>query len=172
MTTTPPAKVGLVVSLVAKPDKVSDLENFLLKGYELAKKEPETLQWFAVKYPTIENQYAIIDTFAAHKGRVAHLEGPIAAALMEHAPTLLGSQPDIMQAEVLASHIKTSNPTDLKVGLRVFVTAKEGMEEEVKDFLLVSLRFDNYVRNCAHTVPGRALFHWPKGNLSRHSGWP
>ena len=105
--------------------------------------EPETLQWFAVKYGTPEPVYAIIDSFAAESGRQAHVAGKVAAALFANADRLLASTPDIPAAgfEILASKIQPTGATDtqkgLTVGLRVLLKAKESQVDAVREFLKV-----------------------------------
>jgi quinol monooxygenase YgiN len=46
--------------------------------------------------------FGIFDTFHDEEGRSAHLNGAIAAALMEAAPTMLAVAPDIRTTDVLA----------------------------------------------------------------------
>jgi quinol monooxygenase YgiN len=48
-----------------------------------------------------ERQYAIFDSFYDEAGRQAHLNGPIAKALMANAPELLAAAPSIEPLEVL-----------------------------------------------------------------------
>jgi hypothetical protein len=57
--------------------------------------------------------------------------------LVANIETLLSTPPDIAEIDILASDIKVSDGAHLKVGLRVLITAKEGKEEDVKNFLLV-----------------------------------
>ncbi|KAI0641691.1 hypothetical protein C8Q79DRAFT_1003562 [Trametes meyenii] len=136
-------KIGLLVPLHAKPDQVGAVADFLNAGYSLmtGNQEPETLQWFAVKY---ENQpaYAIFDTFAVESGRAAHTSGKVADALRANAGTLLAQPPDIAggHLDILASKVKPTGPeSDVKkglaVGLRVLVKAKESKISAVREFL-------------------------------------
>ncbi len=96
-------KVALFVRLEAKPGKEAELERFLLKGLELAEKEPATPVWFAVRFNP--STFAIFDAFADEEGRKAHLEGEIARALMARASELLAQPPAIERADVLASKL-------------------------------------------------------------------
>jgi len=43
-----------------------------------------------------------LDTFADETGRTAHIQGPIAKALMGKADELLASPPDIRKIDILA----------------------------------------------------------------------
>ena len=92
-------KVGLFVRLQAKPGKEEELAAFLMQGIELAKQETTTPVWFAFRLGG--GSFAIFDAFADETGRQAHLNGPIAKALMEHAPALLAEPPAIDQLDVM-----------------------------------------------------------------------
>ena len=96
-------KVALFVRLEAKPGKEAEVEKFLNSGLPLVEDEPDTVAWFALKMgPTT---YAIFDAFPAEKGRQAHLEGKVAAALMKNADTLLAEPPSIEKVDVLAAKL-------------------------------------------------------------------
>ncbi|BAC68152.1 antibiotic biosynthesis monooxygenase [Streptomyces avermitilis] len=93
-------KVGLYVSLQAKPGKEEDVADFLRKGLDLVQEEPGTVAWFAVRLNA--TAFAIFDAFPDVSGRQAHLAGRLAAALMERAPDLLAQPPSIEQLDILA----------------------------------------------------------------------
>jgi quinol monooxygenase YgiN len=60
-----------------------------------------TTIWFALKLgPTT---FGIFDAFGDETGRNAHLNGPIAAALMANAAELLSDPPSIQKVDVLAA---------------------------------------------------------------------
>ena len=92
--------LGLYVRLEAKPDKASALEEFLRGALPLAKAETGTPVWYAVKFGP--RSFAIFDAFASDQDRDAHLNGPIAAALMARADELLASPPAIERWDALA----------------------------------------------------------------------
>jgi quinol monooxygenase YgiN len=94
-------KVGLLVRLVAKPGKEQTVADFLAGALPLAQAEAGTVTWFAIKLS--ESEFGIFDAFATDAGRKAHLNGPIAAALMANAAELLSVPPVIEQVDVLAS---------------------------------------------------------------------
>ena len=96
-------KVGLLVTLVAKAGKEEELGQFLESALPLAQAEPETAAWFAIKID--ETTFGIFDAFPSATGRDAHLNGPIAAALMAKADELLASPPDIRTVDVLAAKL-------------------------------------------------------------------
>ena len=95
--------VGLLATLVAKPGKEEELASFLSSALPLAEAEPDTTAWFAIKID--DSTYGIFDVFPSADGRQAHLDGPIAAALMAKADELLASPPDIKAVDVLAAKL-------------------------------------------------------------------
>jgi quinol monooxygenase YgiN len=69
----------------------------------MANRESTTLLWFALRLgPTT---FAIFDSFNDEAGRDAHLNGPIAKALMANAPHLLATAPVIERLEVLGAKL-------------------------------------------------------------------
>jgi len=91
--------VGLFVKLEAKAGKEAALEAFLKQGLRLAIAETTTPLWCALRLGP--STFAIFDAFANDEDRRAHLRGPIARALMEHAPELLEQPPAIEEVDVL-----------------------------------------------------------------------
>ena len=96
-------KVGLLVRLVAKAGKAQTVADFLASALPLAQAEAGTVAWFAIKLS--DNEFGIFDAFPDDTGRKAHLNGPIAAALMKNAEELLAVPPVIEQVEVLAAKL-------------------------------------------------------------------
>jgi quinol monooxygenase YgiN len=95
--------VGIFVRLEAKPGKEEELAAFLMQGLQLANQETTTPVWFGLRLGGAS--FAIFDAFADEKGRQAHLNGPIAKALMERAPDLLAEPPVIQQLEVVGAKL-------------------------------------------------------------------
>jgi len=95
--------VALYVRLEAKPGKEAEVESFLNSGLALVQEEPETTAWFAIRMGP--STFGIFDAFANESGRQAHLEGKVAAALMEKASDLLAQPPDIKKVQVLAAKL-------------------------------------------------------------------
>jgi len=95
--------VGLLATLSAKAGKEDDLAAFLESALPLAQAENETIAWFAIKID--DTTYGIFDVFPGPAGREAHLNGPIAAALMEKADELLSAPPVIKPIDVLAAKL-------------------------------------------------------------------
>jgi quinol monooxygenase YgiN len=95
--------VGLFVRLQAKSGKEEELAAFLMKGLELANRETTTPVWFALRIGG--GSFAIFDAFADESGRQAHLNGPIAEALIAQAPHLLAEPPAIQQLEIMGAKL-------------------------------------------------------------------
>jgi quinol monooxygenase YgiN len=93
--------VGLVVRLEARPGQEDELERFLAGALPLALAEEGTPIWLVVR--TAEQTFWIVDANPDDAGRQAHLEGPIAAALMANAEVLLARPPEIMMSTVVAA---------------------------------------------------------------------
>ena len=95
--------VGLLVTLQARPGKEDELAGFLASALPLAQAQPETTAWFAIKIDA--STFGIADFFPSAAGRQAHLDGPIAAALLQRAEELLAAPPDIKPVDVLAAKL-------------------------------------------------------------------
>jgi quinol monooxygenase YgiN len=94
---------SLFVRLEAKPGKEDEVAAFLRQGLQLAQKETTTPLWFALRLgPTT---FAIFDAFADETGRQRHLNGPVAAALMANASSLLTTSPVIEHLDVLGAKL-------------------------------------------------------------------
>jgi quinol monooxygenase YgiN len=96
-------KVALLARLVAKPGKEEEVAAFLSGALPLAQAEPATVVWFALRLS--KSEFGIFDAFADETGRKAHLNGPIAQALMAKATELLAEPPRIDAVDVLAANL-------------------------------------------------------------------
>ena len=95
---------GLLVTMKAKAGKEEAVENFLKVGQKMVHdKEPKTVSWYAMNLGN--GTYGIFDTADDEEGRTAHLNGEVAAALMENAPLLLDAftMDNIQKVDILAS---------------------------------------------------------------------
>ncbi|MDQ3475931.1 MAG: antibiotic biosynthesis monooxygenase [Actinomycetota bacterium] len=92
---------ALVVKMVAKDDTQDEVAQFLTGALDLANQEAGTVIWMALR--TDDSTFWIVDAFPSDTERQTHLDGPIAAALMENAERLLSSPPEILKADVLAA---------------------------------------------------------------------
>lgn len=95
--------LGLFVRLEAKPGKEKEVSDFLSQALELANQEKTTPLWFALRLGP--STFAVSDFFHDEAGRQAHLNGPIAKALMAQAANLLAAPPSIEKTEILGAKI-------------------------------------------------------------------
>jgi quinol monooxygenase YgiN len=95
--------LGFLATLVAKPGKEDELAAFLRSAQPLAEDEPGTVAWFAIRID--EHTFGIFDVFETEDARQAHINGPIAAALMGRADELLAEPPSIKPIDVLAGKL-------------------------------------------------------------------
>jgi quinol monooxygenase YgiN len=98
----PMSKLALYVPLQAIPGKEKEVADFLRSAVPLVNAEPGTVSWFAIQEGP--SRFAIFDTFDDEAGRNAHLNGKVAAALMEKvkAGDLFAKAPEIHKLEILA----------------------------------------------------------------------
>ena len=95
------AKLALLAWLQAKPGMEQEVADFLAGALPLAQQEPGTITWYSWRVD--DSVFGIFDTFETEEGRDAHLNGPIAAALMANADRLLAKPPVIEKLDVLAA---------------------------------------------------------------------
>jgi quinol monooxygenase YgiN len=94
---------ALLARLEAKPGKEAAVKDLLISAVALANQEARTTVWFALKLGP--STFGVFDAFADEDGRQAHLNGPIAQALMDNAPTLLSKAPQIDPVDVLGAKL-------------------------------------------------------------------
>src|SRR5246127_4796661 len=96
------SKVSLYVPLEAKPGKEKEVADFLKSALPLVNDEPGTRTWYAIQEGP--SSFAIFDTFDDEAGRNAHLNGKVAAALMERAKAgdLFAQPPEISKLQIIA----------------------------------------------------------------------
>ena len=92
-------KYALFARLEAKPGKEAEVQQFLEAGLAMARDEKTTPIWFALRLAP--STFGVFDAFEDEAGRQAHLNGPIAQALMAKAPELFARPPAIEPIEVL-----------------------------------------------------------------------
>jgi quinol monooxygenase YgiN len=93
-------KFSILARLEAKPGKEKEVLEFLKSALPLAEGEPGTIRWYALQIGP--STFGIFDTFETEEGREAHLNGPIAAALMANASSLLAKDPILEKVDLLA----------------------------------------------------------------------
>jgi quinol monooxygenase YgiN len=101
----PMTKFALYVRLQAKPGKEREVAEFLRSAVPVVNAEPGTIAWFAVQEGP--SSFSIFDTFDDELGREAHLNGKVAAALMERAKAgdLFANTPEIHKLDILADKL-------------------------------------------------------------------
>jgi quinol monooxygenase YgiN len=95
--------LGFFVRLEAKPGKEKEVAAFLKQGLQMANQESTTPLWFGLRLGP--STFGVFDAFHDETGRQAHINGPIAQALMANAPELLAAPPSIEKTEILGSKI-------------------------------------------------------------------
>ncbi|HEX7696050.1 MAG TPA: antibiotic biosynthesis monooxygenase [Candidatus Acidoferrum sp.] len=95
--------VALFLRLEAKAGKENAVAKFLETGLALANQEATTPIWFALRLGPAT--FGVFDAFTDESGRQAHLNGPIAKALMAQAPELFSKPPVIERIEVLGAKL-------------------------------------------------------------------
>ena len=126
---------GLLVRLDAKSGMNEQVEEFLTSALPLVRQEPATTAWWAIRFG--RGEYGIFDVFPDDSGRDAHLTGAVAKALMAEAATLLDKPPQIQKLDILAHKLPDTPPSQPNTkGLVLTFDAKEGHEQQVKQFLL------------------------------------
>lgn len=126
-------KIGLLVTMKAKPGKEDDVREFLLGGLALVNEESGTESWYA--FQVDGRTFGIFDTFKNEEGRQAHLSGEVAKALLANANDLLEDfdiKVSIQPVGLVASRLTKGYENK---GLLVIMNAKEGKSSEVESFL-------------------------------------
>lgn len=93
-------KLGLLVTLQAKPGKEAEVEAFLRSAGPLVASESGTTHWFAFRLSP--GTFGIFDTFPDESARAAHVGGEVAKALFARAGELLATAPEIQRIDLLA----------------------------------------------------------------------
>jgi len=98
-------EICTLCSLKAKSGKEKEVADFLRSAVPLVDAEMGTISWFAIQEG--QSSFAIFDTFNDEAGRDAHLNGQVAAALMEKAKAgdLFAKAPEIHRLEILADKL-------------------------------------------------------------------
>ena len=98
-------KFALYVPLPAKPGREKEVADFLRSAVPLVNAEPGTISWFAIQEsPSRFAPGLIVESVEYGE---AHLNGKVAAALMEKAKAgdLFDKTPEIHKIEILADKL-------------------------------------------------------------------
>jgi quinol monooxygenase YgiN len=158
---------GLLVRLKAQSSQVAQTEQFLQAALPQVQAEPATAVWFGLRFGRAE--YGIFDAFTGEEGRLAHLKGAVANALVAQAPQLLDRSPEIEQVEVIASKM----PAELAAqsatcGLLLGFRARQGNEAKVEQFL-------RDAQALVEEEPGTTAWfalRWPEGRYGIFDVFP
>jgi len=93
---------ALLAHLEAKRGKEDAVQELLTGAVAMANQEARTTVWFALKLGP--STFGVFDAFADEDGRQAHLNGPIAQALVANAE-LWGKPPQIVPVDVLGAKL-------------------------------------------------------------------
>lgn len=94
---------ALFLEVEAKPGKEQEVAEFLRGALPVVEGEPATTAWFAIRFGP--STFGIFDAFPDEAGRQAHLNGRVAAALMQRADELFSRPPGIRHIDVLADKL-------------------------------------------------------------------
>lgn len=94
-------KLAIYAHLQPKPEKQAEAEAFLKSALAMAQNEKGTITWYA--FAEDGGSLGIFDTFESEADRQAHLDGPIAKALMARASELFAKPPAIHKIRLLAA---------------------------------------------------------------------
>src|SRR3974390_1445665 len=92
-------KLAFFARFEAKPGKEEAVRKFLEMALDMARKEPTTINWYALRLSP--STFGVFDTFNDENGRQKHPNGPLGQALMANAPELFSPPPSIEPVEVL-----------------------------------------------------------------------
>ena len=95
--------LAIYVRLESKPGKEQEVADLLKEARALVMEEPGTIAWFAVRLGP--STFAIFDAFDDEQGRQAHIQGGVAAALIEKAPDLFANSIEIVKLDVVADKL-------------------------------------------------------------------
>ena len=125
---------GLLVRFEAKPGMDLEVESFLKSARTMVRDEPATTAWFGIRFG--RSEYGIFDVFPDDAGRAAHLDGPVAKALMQQTETLFVDKPKIEMLDVLAYKLPSTVQTEpVTKGLLLSFKSKADNEQKVELFL-------------------------------------
>ena len=96
-------RVGILVTLQARPGKEMDVEQFLSLATPLVAAEVDTTAWFAFKIGP--QTFGIFDTFQDEEGRNAHVSGEVAKALFARAEELFVTPPQVQMVDIVAAKL-------------------------------------------------------------------
>jgi hypothetical protein len=123
---------ALFVAIEAQRGHEEEIADFLRASLGPVQEEPETRNWYAVRFSP--SQFGIFDTFPGAAGQIRHLVGKVGRALIVKSLTVLESVPDIESADLIAAKPFTQGAAPA-YALYTLVQAPAGQEKAVGNFL-------------------------------------
>ncbi|MEH2252762.1 putative quinol monooxygenase [Nostoc sp.] len=96
-------KFAIWSRMEVKLGKEQELEEFLKYAQSLIEQELGTTTFYALKVGP--NTYSTFDTFADEAARDAHVNGPVAKALLARVDELFTQAPEIVQTTIIGAKI-------------------------------------------------------------------
>jgi quinol monooxygenase YgiN len=90
------------LTVEAKPGAEDEVAKLFAGALPIVENEPATIAWFAIRLGP--STFGVFDAFPDDRGRQAHLNGQVPAALNENAH-LFASAPEITTVDVLANKL-------------------------------------------------------------------
>lgn len=123
---------AVLVDLFPAGGKSTEVEQLLKSAVPEVEAEPGTTAWFGVRFG--RNHYGIFDVFPDEAARRAHLDGPVAGAVLD-ATAILEAPAEIRPLDVLASKLPAGPVAEVAKGILLTFAAKDGHTDEVEEFL-------------------------------------
>ena len=123
---------ALFVGMEARSGKQTDVTDFLLGAREVVKQEPDTKEWYALRFS--DSSFAIFDTFPGSAGRLKHLLGGVGRRLVVETFRILSGLPKLALADIIAAK-KPPLSADPQLALFVWLKARSGQEEAITTLL-------------------------------------
>lgn len=95
-----PRKIGLLITLTAKPGMQDELAQWMRDSLDEVKNESGTITWYGFQID--EMTFGIFDTFNDEVGRHAHINGKVTESIGRLTTKLLAAPPQVRQVDVLA----------------------------------------------------------------------
>ncbi len=139
--TNPTMTKATMIPMTAAPGRSADLVAFLRTGRDLvAKNEPDTPYWYALRREGDSEQVAIFDLFPHQGGRDAHFAGDVAGALAANAGTLVdggwddGVVGNVQHYDTVATKLPPQ-PQAVTKATFIAIEAARGQADALAEFL-------------------------------------
>jgi quinol monooxygenase YgiN len=140
---------ALFVAIEAQRGHEEEIAEFLRSSLGPVQEEPETRNWYAVRFN--DSHFGIFDTFPGAAGQIRHLLGKAGRTLMLKSFTAMESVPDIDSADLIAAKPFIQGPAPA-LALYMPLQAREGRAQVLA----------NHLKACASMVadePGTSAWY-------------